>query len=81
MVTHVVYFRWQGSKPVPSKVTDETALPGELLTPTEFYQLYGQPHRYTKLFVLVDVRKNDTTIVNQHRFYDPLHEQLKEVNI
>ena len=76
----MVYFRCQSSKPVPSKVTDETALPGELLTPTEFYQLYGQPHRYPNLFVLVDVRKNDTTIVNQHRFYDPLHEQLKEVN-
>jgi hypothetical protein len=26
----------------------------------------------------VNVRKNDTTI-NRHRFYDPLHEQLKEV--
>lgn len=74
----MVYFRCQGSKPVPSKVTDETALPGELLTPTEFYQLYGQPHRYPKLFVLVDVRKNDTTVVNKHRFYDPLHDQLKE---
>lgn len=76
----MVYFRCQGSKPVPSKVTDEFALPGELLTPSEFYQLYGQPHRYPKLFVLVDVRKNDTAIVAQHRFYDPPHDQLKEVN-
>lgn len=76
----MVYFRCQSDREVPSKVSNEYALPGELLTPTEFYQLYGQPHRYPKLFVLVDVRKNDTTIISQHRFYDPLHEQLKEVN-
>lgn len=64
----MVYFCCQSDREVPSKVTDEIALPGELLTPTEFYQLYGQPHRYPKLFVLVDVRKNDTAIVAQHRF-------------
>ena len=75
----MVYFRSETPKPVPSIVTDETALPSELLTPLEFYRLYGQPHHYPKCFVLVEVNKNATTTVNQHRFYDPLRE-LKEDN-
>ena len=76
----MVYFRCESPKPVPSRVSDETALPGELLTPIEFYRLYGQPHRYPKCFVLVEVNKNDTTPVNQHRFYAPIHES-KEDNL